>query len=783
MTTKTIIQLPAATIVNPTDLVPIFQGGNTLQATTQQIANLVSLDLTNIVVTGTATISGVVTAPTFTSTVVTGTAPFVVSSTTPVANLCIGGNAATSTTASTATSAATLTTPRSINGVNFNGATNITISIPYVDAAGTSDALTATFVPAITTIPDGLTISVGAASANLTTTPTLNVNGLAALTITKGANTPLAVGDILGANHEMILTYSAGIASWVLQNPAVAAAGASLSTMNVWTAPQTFNTFLNSSKRIIAPTPILNQGTGALTSITTAIASGANPDGVAVDPTGRFVYVANVNGSTVSMYSINQTTGALTSITTAIASGTAPYGIAVDPTGRFVYAVNFTDSTVSMYSISQTTGALTSITTAIVSGTNPQFIAVDPTGRFVYVSNSGVTTISMYSINQTTGALTSIATAVTSGSSPEGIAIDPTGRFVYVANAGGNTVSMFSINQTTGALTSITTAIASGNGPQGVAVDPTGRFVYVINYTASTVSMYSINQTTGALASITTAIVSGSNPQGITVDPTGKFVYVANNAGSTVSMYSINQTTGALTSITTAVASGTGPYGIAVDPTGRFVYVANTTGSTVSMYLINNFGLGAGSIAGPLGIGISPTATLQLKAGSASAATAPLKFTNGPVMTVAEAGAVEFFNDTFYATGQGGVRNMLVSSNTGRTVGATAAVASVVSYTTIAEGSFEVSANVLVSNAGTHSFNVTVSYTDEGSTARVLTMNFSTLAGVISNAAITNVGGASPYEGVPMHIRCKASTAITIATTGTFTTVTYNVEGSIRQIA
>lgn len=100
-----------------------------------------------------------------------------------------------------------------------------------------------------------------------------------------------------------------------------------------------------------------------------------------------------------------------------------------------------------------------------------------------------------------------------------------------------------------------------------------------------------------------------------------------------------------------------------------------------------------------------------------------------------------------------------------------------------ADASFEVSANVLITAATTHSFNVTVSYTDEGNTARVATLNFATLAGVISNAAITNVAGAVPYEGVPYHIRCKAATSITVATSGTFTTVTYNAEGLIKQVA
>lgn len=51
-----------------------------------------------------------------------------------------------------------------------------------------------------------------------------------------------------------------------------------------------------------------------------------------------------------------------------------------------------------------------------------------------------------------------------------------------------------------------------------------------------------------------------------------------------------------------------------------------------------------------LGLGITPTATLHLRAGTATAATAPLKLTSGTLMTSAEAGAIEFLTDDFFAT-------------------------------------------------------------------------------------------------------------------------------------
>lgn len=121
-----------------------------------------------------------------------------------------------------------------------------------------------------------------------------------------------------------------------------------------------------------------------------------------------------------------------------------------------------------------------------------------------------------------------------------------------------------------------------------------------------------------------------------------------------------------------------------------------------------------------------------------------------------------------------------------RSTAQTAAVASVATYTVGgADGSFQVSANVNVTTATTHNFTVECAYTDETNTARVATLNFQLLAGGAAVTAIANGNGAVPYLGIPIQIRCKASTSITIRTqaAGTYTTVTYNVEGQIQQVA
>ena len=92
--------------------------------------------------------------------------------------------------------------------------------IPWTTAAGTSDAITAAFNPVNPALLDGLLVGVRADSANLTTTPTLKVDGFPAYAITKRGGTALAPGDIAGAKFEMLLRYNLANTCWELLNPA-----------------------------------------------------------------------------------------------------------------------------------------------------------------------------------------------------------------------------------------------------------------------------------------------------------------------------------------------------------------------------------------------------------------------------------------------------------------------------------------------------------------------------------------------------------------------------------
>jgi 6-phosphogluconolactonase len=308
-----------------------------------------------------------------------------------------------------------------------------------------------------------------------------------------------------------------------------------------------------------------------------------NSEQMVADPLGRFAYVANLVSnasdlSTISMYTVNSTTGVLTATTPAtVSTGWFPQGIAIDPQGRFVYTANSDDGTVSMFTINQTTGVLSPTTPASVPVTipnslisSPGFLTIDPTGKFLYTATylSEGAAVFMYTINQTTGVLTQTTPAtVYTGGSPFQILVAPNGKFAYVVDnltSSNETfgVWQYTVNSTTGVLTQNNPAtVGAGNAPTAIAIDPTNSFAYVVNRLDNTVSMYTIDPVSGNLTLHSTAtnpsgtIATGVEPFRIDFDPSGKFVYVTNEQ-SAASIYTVKGDGTLSDTGTTGVGSG-----------------------------------------------------------------------------------------------------------------------------------------------------------------------------------------------------------------------------------
>lgn len=96
---------------------------------------------------------------------------------------------------------------------------DITLNL-IADAAGSVNAMTAAFTPSQTAYKKGVPLFIRAFGANTSGTPTLNVDGLGAKTICKGANNTLDPGDIAGGGFWAILQYDDALDKLVLANPA-----------------------------------------------------------------------------------------------------------------------------------------------------------------------------------------------------------------------------------------------------------------------------------------------------------------------------------------------------------------------------------------------------------------------------------------------------------------------------------------------------------------------------------------------------------------------------------
>ena len=143
-----------------------------------------------------------------------------------------------------------------------------------------------------------------------------------------------------------------------------------------------------------------------------------------------------------------------------------PQGIAIDPTGRYAYVAGGGLGNIAQYAIGPS-GQLSALSPAnVAADSGPTAVAIDPTGRYVYVANqSGV--IDQYTIGAN-GTLTPMSTpSVTAGDDPQAIGIDPAGQYVYIANEGDYTVTVFPI-ASGGALNATSPAVVTvGSGQSG----------------------------------------------------------------------------------------------------------------------------------------------------------------------------------------------------------------------------------------------------------------------------------------------------------------------------
>lgn len=184
---------------------------------------------------------------------------------------------------------------------------------------------------------------------------------------------------------------------------------------------------------------------------------------IGVSPDNRFALAADLGLDKVLLYKFDHSQGSLTPNNPAYAEvkpGSGPRHIAFHPNGKFVYVLNEMGSTVTTFAYQARKGALSAIQAMPTLGKDysgvkeAAEIVVHPSGKFLYASNRGTANnIAIFAIDRTKGTLKQMGEISTNGQTPRNFAIDPTGKFLLAANQDSGNIAIFRIDLTTGALT------------------------------------------------------------------------------------------------------------------------------------------------------------------------------------------------------------------------------------------------------------------------------------------------------------------------------------------
>ena len=187
---------------------------------------------------------------------------------------------------------------------------------------------------------------------------------------------------------------------------------------------------------------------------------GPHAHAVVLSADNRFVFAPDLGLDQILSYRLDPVKASLTPNDppfAKVAPGAGPRHFAFHPKGKYAYVVNEMGSSVTAFSYDASRGALTELQTLSTlpkefSGEdNSAELEVDAKGRFLYASNRGHDSIAVFAIGKD-GKLTMVENASTLGKTPRNFKIDPTGAFLFAANQDSGNIVQFRIDPKSGRL-------------------------------------------------------------------------------------------------------------------------------------------------------------------------------------------------------------------------------------------------------------------------------------------------------------------------------------------
>jgi len=185
---------------------------------------------------------------------------------------------------------------------------------------------------------------------------------------------------------------------------------------------------------------------------------------ITADPGNHFALACDLGMDKVMIYKIDEADATLS--TNAIPFGSVPSGagarhLAFSADGKFAYVANEMGCSITSFAWDAKRGGLTAVETVdalppgveLKSSYTSAEILVHPSGKYVYITLRGHDSVSVFSVAKKTGRLTFVQNVAAGGQVPRGLGIDPAGHWLVTGNQKTDNAAVFRIDTKTGKLT------------------------------------------------------------------------------------------------------------------------------------------------------------------------------------------------------------------------------------------------------------------------------------------------------------------------------------------
>ncbi|MEK7477318.1 MAG: lactonase family protein [Candidatus Coatesbacteria bacterium] len=182
------------------------------------------------------------------------------------------------------------------------------------------------------------------------------------------------------------------------------------------------------------------------------------------DPSGNRFYVMDLGTDLVRGFALDRaakTARPLDPRSTAIEPGSGPRHMTFHPSGRWAYLINEMGNTVTAFEWERVSGKLepfqtvTTLPAGRPATAKPSWTAdihVSPDGLFLYGSNRGDDSLAVWSVSKD-GTLTLVEIVPCGGGHPRNFTLSPDGRWLLCANMHSHNIVVFRRDSATGRLT------------------------------------------------------------------------------------------------------------------------------------------------------------------------------------------------------------------------------------------------------------------------------------------------------------------------------------------